>query len=565
MDPQSDPDEDPDANVVEEPAEHSRKRPHAPHYSGKSERTLSRQRLNLRKLEAQGFMTLPNFFAKVAEKEKQKAKLDSLVAAAAVKPGSVPYNQQQKESELGDKTTAKDCNSKTTFALHNHKHIMEPSASRDTVQHHGLDGVSTPRVVEINPKPIEAKEDPENETEPGSITPRSSLPESECADEIQEITTPVSCWRSSPIPVEESTESDSSSSSVSASSEDDNTESSGSPSDSLAIKPEHAQDIVARMLEERHRGKLDGVAALESSVLNNTMGLLRDRVVLCAPRDDLTRMVGDKKRDNNTCCRIRDMLSLLNLFLDNELGYTWREASVVVAKSQSHSVARARLVRHWVLRFLQTRDLPHSKQNGTRSAVLQDEDISREIQAALGEKSKHESIKATDLVDIIASPGIQEWFKNAGIDRPTISERTAHRWLGALGWEYRKQKNGMYIDGHEREDVVLYRDAFVQRFKQYEHRFHLWDDNGVELPPPRGFPVPKAAGCFRLILITHDESTFFQNDQRKVSWDREGSSKAPRPKGDGQSLMISDFLTSEWGRLRDDNRCVLNQRFAFSR
>jgi hypothetical protein len=293
------------------------------------------------------------------------------------------------------------------------------------------------------------------------------------------------------------------------------------------------------------------------------MGLLRDQVALCAARDDLTRMAGDKKRDNNTRCRIRDMLSLLNLFLDKKLGYTWREASVVTAKSQSHSVARARLIRHWVLCFLQTRELPHSKQNGTRSAVLQDEDISREIQAALGDKLKHGSIKATDLVDVVASPKIQEDFKNAGIDRPTISERTAHRWLGALGWEYGKQKNGMYIDGHEREDVVQYRDAFVQRFKQYERRFHLWDDNGEELPLPHGFSVPEAAGRPRLVLITHDESTFFQNDQRKVSWDREGSSKAPRPKGDGQSLMISDFLTSEWGRLRDDNRCVIDQCFFF--
>jgi len=30
----------------------------------------------------------------------------------------------------------------------------------------------------------------------------------------------------------------------------------------------------------------------------------------------------------------------------------------------------------------------------------------------------------------------------------------------------------------------------------------------------------------------------------------------PRPKGDGQSLMVSDFLTVEWGCLCDNNRCV---------
>ena len=166
------------------------------------------------------------------------------------------------------------------------------------------------------------------------------------------------------------------------------------------------------------------------------------------------------------------MLGLLNLLLDEGLGYAgkWREASLVVAKSQSHSVARARSIRRWVLHFLQTDELPHAKQNGTRPAILQDENISHELQAALKENLKHGSIKATDLVDVVASPRIQEHFKNAGIDRPKISERTAHRWLAALGWEYGKQKNGMFIDGHEREDVVLYRDAFVQRFKHYERR-----------------------------------------------------------------------------------------------
>ncbi|KAH9175824.1 hypothetical protein EDB89DRAFT_2133737, partial [Lactarius sanguifluus] len=113
----------------------------------------------------------------------------------------------------------------------------------------------------------------------------------------------------------------------------------------------------------------------------------------------------------------------------------------------------------------------------------------------------------------------------------------------------------------QREDVVEYRNTFIQRFKQHERHFHIWDDNGEELPPPRGFPVPeatRAAGHFRLILVTHDKSTFFQNDQRKIGWDRKGSSKTPRSKGDGQSLMVSDFLTLEWGCLRDDDNeaCV---------
>ena len=33
---------------------------------------------------------------------------------------------------------------------------------------------------------------------------------------------------------------------------------------------------------------------------------------------------------------------------------------------------------------------------------------------------------------------------------------------------------------------------------------------------------------------------------------------APKPKGEGQSLMVSDFLTAEWGRLRNNNRCAFS-------
>jgi hypothetical protein len=92
-------------------------------------------------------------------------------------------------------------------------------------------------------------------------------------------------------------------------------------------------------------------------------------------------------------------------------------------------------------------------------------------------------IKASDLVEVIASPKMQDQFKLAGIEKPTISKCMAHCWLGRLGWWYGKQQNGMYVDGHKREDIFQYRNAFVQHFKQYEQCFHLWDDNGKELPP----------------------------------------------------------------------------------
>jgi len=114
----------------------------------------------------------------------------------------------------------------------------------------------------------------------------------------------------------------------------------------------------------------------------------------------------------------------------------------------------------------------------------------------------------------------------------------------------------MYVDGHEREDVVKYRQAFIERWKQYEKRFHLWDNDGNPLPLPKGFPVPGAIGRFRLILVTHDESIFFQNDLQKSHWSHKSDKPTPSSKGDGQSVMVSEFLISDWGRLCDGDEFV---------
>ncbi|KAI0266630.1 hypothetical protein BGY98DRAFT_1069572 [Russula aff. rugulosa BPL654] len=167
------------------------------------------------------------------------------------------------------------------------------------------------------------------------------------------------------------------------------------------------------------------------------------------------------------------------------------------------------------------------------------------------EKAARGFLKAEDVVDIVASPEMQTIFARKGIVKPSISVNTGVRWLEKLGWTYGKLKNGMYLDGHERDDVVEYRKAFVERWMGYEQRFHRWDNEGTELPRPNGFPVPGAIGRFRLILVTHDESTFFQNDERNTGWSHATSKSKPKAKGNGQSLMVSDFLTPDWGRLRD--------------
>ena len=162
------------------------------------------------------------------------------------------------------------------------------------------------------------------------------------------------------------------------------------------------------------------------------------------------------------------MIGVLNLFLDPGLSYTWRESSMIVAKAQGHGSTRARSVRMWILDFVREGKLPLHSYGYTRSTVLEDDDVLQEIQRQLSERAKSGFIKAEDICDTVASESLQILIARLGVHKPSISRKTAQRWLARLKWHYSKKKNGMYIDGHKRDDVVAYRQAFVHQWSGYE-------------------------------------------------------------------------------------------------
>lgn len=105
---------------------------------------------------------------------------------------------------------------------------------------------------------------------------------------------------------------------------------------------------------------------------------------------------------------------------------------------------------------MQTEALPSHRLGQVRWTVLCDEDIASEMKVRMVERSKKGFIKAEDVANVVASPEMQLIFSEKGICKPSISTRTANRWLKKLDWRYQRARNGMYIDGHEREDVVAY-------------------------------------------------------------------------------------------------------------
>ena len=97
-----------------------------------------------------------------------------------------------------------------------------------------------------------------------------------------------------------------------------------------------------------------------------------------------------------------------------------------------------------------------------------------------------------------------------------LSERTARRWLIKLGWWRTTLKKGVYMDGHERPDVIDYRvNTFLPLMAQLEKRMVHWVANGSELVrvDPELGPDEK-----RVIAVFQDESCFHVNEYKRDVW-----------------------------------------------
>ena len=139
-----------------------------------------------------------------------------------------------------------------------------------------------------------------------------------------------------------------------------------------------------------------------------------------------------------------------------------------------------------------------------------------------------------------------EAIPSLGIEtRKTIDEATAQRWLHHLGWDYKDHSKDIYFDGHEREDVVAYRNKFLQQMASLRSRIAVYEGQNMDqiispiLPPN----VPE------LVPITHDESIFYANDEIVKTWGPAEENQLRR-KSQGLSIHASEFICESIGRLR---------------
>ena len=118
-----------------------------------------------------------------------------------------------------------------------------------------------------------------------------------------------------------------------------------------------------------------------------------------------------------------------------------------------------------------------------------------------------------------------------------------------MGFEVLDKKKGVYIDGHEREDVVSHRRKFL---RQLIAGGFLTPELAPSTEAKEAFPddldPPTLPRREKNIFIFHDETTFNANDDESLQWGT-ADSQIIRPKSRGSGMMVSDFITERDGFL----------------
>lgn len=130
-----------------------------------------------------------------------------------------------------------------------------------------------------------------------------------------------------------------------------------------------------------------------------------------------------------------------------------------------------------------------------------------------------------------------------------IAMETARKWMHELGFEVVLKKKGTFVDGHERDDVVLYCKTFLRRMVTlgFLNEGNAPTEEAKQSLPTNADP-PRPEVMEKTVFLFHDETTFQANDDLPTLWAQTGTC-VMRPKSKGAGIMISDFISERDGYL----------------
>lgn len=132
----------------------------------------------------------------------------------------------------------------------------------------------------------------------------------------------------------------------------------------------------------------------------------------------------------------------------------------------------------------------------------------------------------------------------------SIGYETARVWMHELGFRVINKKKGIFIDGHERPDVVEYRRKFIRRMIACGMlaKEHAPMDDERQLFPD-DIDSPSSEQRLNNIVLFHDESIFNSNEDESVQWGIKDQHFV-RPKSKGAGIMVADFIEEQGGYLQ---------------
>ena len=281
-----------------------------------------------------------------------------------------------------------------------------------------------------------------------------------------------------------------------------------------------------------------------------------------AAKDDIESILNPRRntgyghKDANLDAHLRHRLELMRSFLviyyiDPIRGKNWIESSLDAiqiwdAGRQHRTTGKwaARELRQWTKSFIHDRrNLPINQYGKSNVSRIEDEDLRQDVLLHLQGIGKY--VRAMDIVNFTKQDDVQ---KKYDLKKP-VCLTTALRWMRRLGYRWSMTPKGQYVDGHERDDVIAYRQTtFIPAWTDLQTRMRTWNEANLELEEDPTRPGRK------VVIWHHDESIFYANDRRKTRWVHDTETALPYTKGEGASLMVADFVSADYGWLTSPDK-----------
>ena len=198
------------------------------------------------------------------------------------------------------------------------------------------------------------------------------------------------------------------------------------------------------------------------------------------------------------------------------------------------------------------------------------------------------------------SYSVEDLFAEYNLHKFSLS--TTYKWMKHMGYNFVCRKKCYYVDSHESEENVKYRNSFIERYFDYELRCHRWYSipatektklvNNGELDATMGYHYKSQDGT-EMVEFHVDDHVSFQNecnslpfggnlsvrmspDKKKAMifgqdecifrqyvftkglWCCPDGTRQLTPKDEGQGVMLSSFCSRELGYGFEPSDEILN-------